>query len=290
MTRQSVRGFASGRTAVRILCVATTMLCGVLLGEAGASDALDLKQFERTFQEDFDHLDATAWGETKSRWITHTPWNGDFGDARFHDPWDGFPFTTKDGILQIEARKGADGVWRSGLLASTNPKGQGFSQAFGYFEVRMKLPKGNGVWPAFWLIGLDRSKFTAEIDVIEYYGRAPYRFQSGYHVWRPEGQQNISDGFTTTVEQDSLSDDFHTYGVEIQPKTTVFYFDRKPIWSFDTPPEFHMPFFPLVNLALGGGWPVDETPNPSFLLVDYVHVYKRNPGLVEVGAREEPKP
>ncbi|MGO8594024.1 family 16 glycosylhydrolase, partial [Rhizobium ruizarguesonis] len=74
---------------------------------------------------------------------------------------------TDQGILKIEARKEADGTWRSVLLSSVNPKGEGFSQQFAYFEARMKLPPGKGFWPAFWLIGLDRSKYTAEIDVLD---------------------------------------------------------------------------------------------------------------------------
>ncbi len=256
-----------------------------LLGPAGprlseAEEALNLDDFQLTFAEDFNALDVSAWGETKSRWIAHTPWNGDFGDARFTDPEDGFPFTVDNGILRIEARKGADGTWRSGLLASTNPKGEGFSQKFGYFETRMKLPPGKGVWPAFWLIGLDRSKYTAEIDVLEYYGRAPYEFSMGYHVWRQsQGGQNSTDGHWTNVPDGSLNNDYHTYGVDVGPEKTTFYLDRKPIWSFDTLPEFHMPLYPLVNLALGAGWPIDETPNPSYLLVDYVHVYQHK-GLI----------
>ncbi|MCA1407722.1 glycoside hydrolase family 16 protein [Ensifer sp. IC3342] len=257
-----------------------SLTCMFIIGLAGrqgiAQEQIHLDDFEITFTEDFDQLDVSAWGENGTRWISHTPWNGDFGDARFHDPEEGFPFTVNAGILRIEARKGADGQWRSGLLASTNPKGEGFSQQFGYFEARMKLPPGKGVWPAFWLIGIDRSKFTAEVDVIEYYGRAPGEFSSGYHVWRQgEGAQHTTDGHLTTVEDGVLSNEYHTYGVEITPGRSTFYLDRKAIWSFETPPEFHMPFFPLVNLALGAGWPIDETPNPSYLLVDYINVYKR---------------
>lgn len=241
-----------------------------------AEDALDLTAYTSTFEENFDSLSVSAWGETKSRWIAHTPWNGDFGAASFSDPADGFPFTTAGGILRIEAKRDAQGVWRAGLLSAVNPRGEGFSQKFGYFEARMKLPPGKGVWPAFWLIGLDRSAFTAEIDVLEYYGRAPHEFSSGYHIWREShGGTNQSDGYWTTVPEGSLSTEFHTWGVDIGPKRTTIYFDRKAVWGFDTPPEFHMPFFPLVNLALGAGWPIDETPDPSFLYVDYIHVYQR---------------
>lgn len=252
---------------------------GALPGQPSvAQEPLNIDAYQLTFEESFDSLDVSAWGEKSSRWIAHTPWNGDFGDARFTDPAPGFPFTTDQGILKIEARKEADGTWRSGLLSSVNPKGQGFSQQFGYFEARMKLPPGKGVWPAFWLIGLDRSKYTAEIDVLEYYGRAPYEFSMGFHIWRQsQGGQNSTGGYWKTVEDGILNSEYHTYGVDIQADKTTFYLDRQYLWSFDTPKEFHMPFYPLVNLALGSGWPIDETPNPSILLVDYIHVYKRKP-------------
>ncbi|NKK81203.1 glycoside hydrolase family 16 protein [Rhizobium leguminosarum] len=252
---------------------------GALPGQPSvAQEPLNIDAYQLTFEESFDSLDVSAWGEKTSRWIAHTPWNGDFGDARFTDPAPGFPFTTDQGILKIEARKGADGTWRSGLLSSVNPKGEGFSQQFGYFEARMKLPPGKGVWPAFWLIGLDRSKYTAEIDVLEYYGRAPYEFSMGFHIWRQsQGGQNSTGGYWQKVQDGILNSEYHTYGVDIQADKTSFYFDRQFIWSFDTPKEFHMPFYPLVNLALGSGWPIDETPNPSILLVDYIHVYQRKP-------------
>ncbi|MBW8787154.1 glycoside hydrolase family 16 protein [Rhizobium leguminosarum] len=252
---------------------------GALPGQPSvAQQPLNINAYQLTFEESFDSLDVSAWGERSSRWIAHTPWNGDFGDARFTDPAPGFPFTTDQGILKIEARKEADGTWRSGLLSSVNPKGEGFSQQFGYFEARMKLPPGKGVWPAFWLIGLDRSKYTSEIDVLEYYGRAPYEFSMGFHIWRQsQGGQNTTGGHWQTVQDGILNSEYHTYGVDIQADKTSFYFDRQFIWSFDTPKEFHMPFYPLVNLALGSGWPIDETPNPSILLVDYIHVYQRKP-------------
>lgn len=243
---------------------------GALPGQPSvAQQPLNINAYQLTFEESFDSLDVSAWGERSSRWIAHTPWNGDFGDARFTDPAPGFPFTTDQGVLKIEARKEADGTWRSGLLSSVNPKGEGFSQQFGYFEARMKLPPGKGVWPAFWLIGLDRSKYTAEIDVLEYYGRAPYEFSMGFHIWRQsQGGQNTTGGHWQTVQDGILNSEYHTYGVDIQADKTSFYLDRQFIWSFDTPKEFHMPFYPLVNLALGSGWPIDETPNPSILLVD----------------------
>src|SRR5262245_29319588 len=90
---------------------------------SAASGSIDPSTYKLTFEENFDWLDVSAWGPN-TRWIAHTPWNGDFGDARFVDPIPGFPFTVRDGLLTIEARK-TDKGWQSGLLASTDPKGNG---------------------------------------------------------------------------------------------------------------------------------------------------------------------
>ncbi|MHC4503436.1 MAG: LamG domain-containing protein, partial [Planctomycetota bacterium] len=115
---------------------------------------LSLDGFEITFSEEFDgRLDVSPWGPG-TRWIAHTPWSRDFGDAAFANPRDGFPFTIEKGILRIEARKDENlkdrwkRKWEAGLLASNAPDGSGFSQRYGYFVMRAKLPAGPGVWPA----------------------------------------------------------------------------------------------------------------------------------------------
>ncbi|MBS7456269.1 glycoside hydrolase family 16 protein [Coralloluteibacterium stylophorae] len=265
---------------VRALLYAGLCLC--LLGgcAAGAADTteaeLDLDGFRMTFDEPFDSLDVSAWGKPRTRWIAHTPWNGDFGDAKFTDPMDKFPFTIENGILRIEARRGDDGVWRSGLLASVDPDGNGFSQKYGYFEARMKVPPGKGVWPAFWLVGVDRTDHTPEIDVLEYYGHEPKRFSSAVHIWPKEHSElkPWHDVHHTRVDE-VLADDYHLYGVMIDEQETVFYFDRRPVWRVPTPEQYKVRVFPLVNLALGSGWPIEETPNPSHLYVDYVRAWAR---------------
>jgi beta-glucanase (GH16 family) len=257
---------------------AAAVLLNLLAMPALAADAtatLDLDEYVLTFNEEFDSLDVSAWGKPPSRWIAHTPWAGDFGDAAFADPRPGFPFTVADGVLRIEARKRPDGRWESGLLSANDPKGRGFAQTFGYFEVRAKLPPGKGVWPAFWLVSVERDKFTAEIDVLEYYGHAPDRFHSVVHIWRHgEGEKDDGQDHVTKVDT-SLTDRFNTFGVDVQPDWTVFYFNRREVWRIETWPGFVQPMFPLVNLALGSGWPIDETPNPSYMWVDYVRVYAR---------------
>lgn len=75
----------------------------------------------------------------------------------------------------------------------------------------------------------------------------------------------------------SLTANYHTYGVLIGEQETVYYFDRREIWRIPTPPQYRVPMFPLVNLALGAGWSSEETPSPSYLYVDYVRVYSEAP-------------
>ena len=104
---------------------------------------LNLDAYRMTFDEDFRApLSVSAWGPG-TRWIAHTPYAGDFGDAGFADPEKDSPFTIKDGILQIEARKVGD-RWRTGLLCSVDPKGEGFSQKYGYFEIESEAAQGAG--------------------------------------------------------------------------------------------------------------------------------------------------
>jgi len=278
-----VIGPGFGRTFASY-CVAAGLASCVLvvMGRTNEDPApksrLDLSTYTLTFDESFDQLDVSAWGPG-TRWIAHTPWNGDFGDAQFAEPKPGFPFTIENGVLRIEARRGEDGHWRSGLLASTDHYGNGFSQKFGYFEMRAKLPKGPGLWPAFWLIANKQEDTSAEIDVIEHYGAFPDMYESVVHVWkkteRGRGHKVL---LRHNVPSGSLYEEFHTYGVSVEADWTIFYFDRVETGRTATPPEHHHPMFMLVNLAMGAGWPINQTPSPSFMYVDYVRAFQKQPG------------
>ncbi len=249
---------------------------------------LNLDGYKMTFSEEFDGpLDVSPWGPG-TRWIAHTPWNGDFGDAEFADPKEGFPFTVKDGILRIEARKDDAFAktdpygrkWKAGLLASNDAEGKGFSQQYGYFEMRAKMPPGPGVWPAFWLgSSYDRTNKengldgAVEIDVIEYYGHEPSAYCAVVHVWEPKPHRGS--GTVITTKPNEVTDGFHNYGVMVQPDFITMYFDGIEVWKVATPPEHNKPLFILLNLALGSGWPIDQTPNPSVMEVDYVRAYAK---------------
>lgn len=247
---------------------------------AASDDAanLDLSQYRQTFDESFEHFDVSAWGPN-TRWIAHTPWHGDFGDALFADPEPGFPFQTASGILRIEARKDADGRWRSGLISSRDHVGRdgpgGFAQRYGYFEIETKFPPGPGTWTGFWLMGID-PKPGAEIDVIEYYGHATDSYHVNVHSWY-DGQQTFGDGHIVPVQPDGPTTDFNRYGVAVDHDWVTFYFNRRQVWRTPTRPEDRQPMYMLANLALGSGWPIDRTPNPSFMYIKSIAAYEKRP-------------
>src|SRR5690606_9699892 len=108
------------------------------------------------------------------------------------------------------ARKEPDGMWLSGLLSARNTCGEGFSQQYGYFEARAILPVGDGMWPAFWLIGVDRSRFTAEIDVFEHHGHKPGVFTSTVQTHpRADGVERYNAHNFHMVDAGVLTDRFN---------------------------------------------------------------------------------
>ena len=235
------------------------------------ASTIDPSKLQLVFDESFDRLDVSAWGPN-SRWIAHTPWNGDFGDARFVDPKPDFPFTVSDGMLTITARK-TDKGWQSGLLASTDPKGNGFKQRYGYFEMRARFPAGEGVWPGFWLVSRGDVK-SVEVDVVEHYGHFPGRYTASLHIWdRKDPKLTKTFHQWVPVTAGALSSDFHTYGVAVAPDVIRYFLDRKEVWSMPTPKELTLPFTILLDLGLGAGWPIDKAPNPFSMQVDYVRVW-----------------
>jgi beta-glucanase (GH16 family) len=265
----------------RIVCVFFILS---LSTDAKTQNLADSCALHPVLLEEFNEQSIAAYRLGPARWTAHTPWNGDFGDARFLNPGPNGPFSVENGILSITARKGGtDGKWRSGLIAAADGSGLGFGTRYGYFEARMKLPPGPGTWPAFWLAALkqpnkDDAAGSVEIDVIEYYGQFTAAYRSTVQVWFKDQAKHRATGQQIDVATNSLVTGFHTYGVDLSPQHIIFFLDGKEVWRQPTPPELTGPMYPLVNLALGSGWPIDHTPNPSELLVDYVRVYGRGAG------------
>ncbi|WP_245504443.1 glycoside hydrolase family 16 protein [Lichenihabitans psoromatis] len=269
----------SGATALLLMRAATllwiSVSAAVMVSCSGRAATLDLSNYAVTFEDSFHTLDISDRGPG-TRWISHTPWNGDFGDAVFENPGPLGPFSLTPQGLRITAAQDAGGKWHAGLICSMDKDGvgqKGFSQQYGYFEIKAKLPAGPGTWPAFWLIGIDKSKAVSEIDVFEYYGATPSVFHSVAHIWK-DGKDVHQQGHVTNVAPDLLSGNFNTFGVLIEPDQTRVYLNRNEVWSTPTPPEYRQPMYILANLALGGGWPIKELKSPVAMTIEYIRVYQ----------------
>jgi beta-glucanase (GH16 family) len=189
--------------------------------------------------------------------------------------------TVKDGNLVITAEKESfSGAEYTSARLITKGK---FQQAYGRFEARMKLPWGQGIWPAFWMLGADIETNpwpgAGEIDIMEYRGQNPSILIGTVHGPGYSGGQSI--GKSYTLKNARFDTDFHIFGVEWGPKYINFYVDNvlyNQITPADVPGEwvFNKPFYLLLNLAVGGnfvGSPNSETVFPQTFLIDYVRVY-----------------
>ncbi|HEY3695994.1 glycoside hydrolase family 16 protein [Phenylobacterium sp.] len=273
--------------AARAALAAAVVFLSLATGGCGATQShaetaptgtpLDLSGYEISFEEGFSTLSIGDRPGSGMRWYNHTPWNGDFGDAGFAAPGPDGPFSRGAKGMNITARRGADGRWSSGLISSRDrdgPEGRGFVQQYGYFEIDAKLPSGMGVWPAFWLIGVDKSESSAEIDVMEYYGGFPRYYHCVAHIWRG-GKDVLSRDFLIRVQDNLLTDQFNKFGVLIEPETTTFYLNHRVVGAMETPPEYRQPFYILANLAIGGGWPIEKLTTPKTMEIARIRVYRR---------------
>lgn len=209
----------------------------------------------------------------------------------------------EDGLLVIEAHAEK---FMGRNYTSARLKTQDISTwTYGRFEARMKLPYGNGIWPAFWLLGADINQkgwpASGEIDILEHIGRQPTHVYATVHGPGYSGGNGVG-GFTT-FPSGSLSDEFHVFTLEWDPQEMRWYVDGQQYFSL-TPADlpgawvFDHPFFIILNLAVGGNWPGypdESTVFPQTLQVDYVRVYQRpellgdnpaSPGVMHLGEIE----
>jgi beta-glucanase (GH16 family) len=195
------------------------------------------------------------------------------------------------GSLVIKALKetftGADNITRNYTSARLLTRNK-FSQAYGRFEARIRIPYGQGIWPAFWMLGNNISSDgwpnCGEIDIMENIGKEPSIVHGTFHGPGYSGGNGIGAPYTLTNGQ-KFSDDFHTFAVEWEPNVVRFYVDGLS-YRTQTPADlpagkswvFDHPFFIILNVAVGGGWPGNPdstTVFPQEMLVDYVRVYQR---------------
>jgi len=185
-----------------------------------------------------------------------------------------------------EKYTGPDNVTRNYTSARLITKGK-FTQKFGKFEARIKLPFGQGIWPAFWLLGSDIDAAgwpqCGEIDIMENIGREPSANHGSLHAPGYFGEHSLT-GIYTLQNGKHFSDVYHVFAIEWEPTAIRFYVDGD-LYETRTPADVHAggrwvfdhPFFILLNVAVGGNWPGSpdaSTSWPQTMLVDYVRVYR----------------
>jgi len=232
-------------------------------------------------------------------WIAHKPGGGDWADfisPKGHDDPFGIDGNgSGSNYLTIRAQHDPTHTWNNwngdytmGLLSSMDGAGAGFAQKYGYFEVSMQTPGGANTWPSFWLMDApaltDHTlQYAAEIDVTELYGNGnPNVSHMTWHNWAINGLGGTTGGGSSTATLSGATTGYHTYGVDIEPTTITWYFDRQAMWSAPTYAAANRPMFLMIDLAMGGGtfnnathdgYDWNLTPSPSDLKVQYVAVW-----------------
>ncbi|MBS1877496.1 MAG: endo-1,4-beta-xylanase [Acidobacteria bacterium] len=187
------------------------------------------------------------------------------------------------GNLTVRAVRGPDGQYTSARM-----KTQGkFEFQYGKAEARIRIPSGQGLWPAFWMLGADIATANwpacGEIDIMENIGREPATVHATVHGPGYSGGGGI--GGPANLAAGRFADDYHVYGVEWSAKTVAFYLDGAKYFEV-TPAKlptgakwvYDHPFFLLLNVAVGGQWPGNPdatTVFPQQMLVDWVRVYQQ---------------
>ena len=188
------------------------------------------------------------------------------------------PFQIVDGKLEIIAQPLKEVVrqfawgrsYSSGLLTSK----KSFAQKYGLFEIRAKMPRGKGLWPAFWLLPANNT-WPPELDVLEILGDNPKKLYASWHS--NAGEKHSSE--TKAIDVPDTSEGFHTYSVYWTKDAIEWFFDDVQVASKPTPPDFHQPMYMLVNLAVGGAWPGapdNSTQFPARYTIDWIRAYAGN--------------
>lgn len=232
------------------------------------------------FDESSDGLPLTSkwWYETaEPGWVNNelqTYIAGRKGDIVTAD--------VSDGTLKIRAIKDGNRIYSARINTTSN-------WTYGYFEARLKLPKGKGTWPAFWMMPSVWSGWPdgGEIDIMEHVGCVPTEVSSSIHC--KSYYHAINTQKTAARKVPGVMDEFHTYALEWTETYIKTYVDGEVLFYYnpDDYPQgrtantwpFNKPFELKLNLAWGGDWGgmygVDESALPATYEIDYVRVFQK---------------
>jgi len=237
-------------------------------------------EWNMVFDDEFNgsSLDTSKW-RTCFWWADETCTIESNNEMQLYNPED---VMVGNGVLRLRAQKRDMVAWNgvtyhytSGMVMTggrggSNPIPPGFSFLYGFAEALVRVPAGQGLWPAFWTLSADYS-WPPEIDIMEILGDEPSIYHMHYHFVGGD------DGSTWTGPDFSAG--WHVLGVDWSPDAIVWYVDGAEHWRYDIPANItNEVSYLLLDLAVGGNWPGppdNNTPFPSYYDIDYVRVWQR---------------
>lgn len=259
------------------------LLTVVLFTSCNSNSDPDQQEYTLIWSDEFDgdKIDTNTW----------IHWNGPAynNELQFYTGRQENLFV-EDGVLHLVAQKqDYNGYGYTSARISTDSTAIGWQ--YGRFEARIRMPEGQGFWPAFWLMPMRPDSWPkgGEIDIMEYRGNEPYTTSGAVHFWREncEGNSRQCRKYITdshTVENSKLSEEFHVYALEWDDIGLHWFLDETeflhvPFTDISAEFEpFSTPFYIILNLAVGGTFlpnPDESTEFPQALEVDYVRVYQK---------------
>jgi beta-glucanase (GH16 family) len=239
------------------------------------------------FTDDFDG--AVGAAVDGSRWVQETGNNGGNNhELQWYTGGAANAALDGNGHLVITAKREdiGQGCWNGPCQytsARINTAGR-FTQTYGRVETRMQIPRGQGMWPAFWMLGDNIGDVgwptCGEIDIMENVGFEPNTIHGTIHGPGYSGSGGVGAGYSLPGGA-AFADGFHVFAVDWSPDKVSWSVDGN-VYATKTPADvngnqwvFNHPFFIIINLAVGGDWPGNPDGNTQFpqrLVIDYVHV------------------
>jgi beta-glucanase (GH16 family) len=224
-------------------------------------------------------------------------WNFQVVEAgRFNEEWQRYTNSDKNAYIENdclvieaihESEEHGENQYTSARLNTAGKQ----SWKYGKFSARIKLPEGEGIWPAFWMLGANINENggdtpwpkCGEIDILELYGsKDDAAIEVNAHYADSTDAHAYMGAETYTLEQGKFSDDFHIFELEWTEKELIWFVDGNEVTSMpiDKPylTEFHKEFFILLNIAVGGtyaGRPNESTKFPQKMTIDWIRVHQK---------------
>lgn len=299
-----------GKRLSTLVCVVLISLIATACGEAEE----ETKCYEFDPGEEYD----LVWSdEFEGDSLDKTKWSYQLGDGSDYgiDHWGNNELqlytdteqnvSVADGNLKITALKsefpnGATGYTSGRIRTITDDKEVLFSTTFGRIEAKIKMDGGAGIWPAFWLLPVDENIYgkwaaSGEIDVMEVRGRVPGVSTGTAHFGKAWPNNTYKNKEYIFPEGTDVKDN-HVYAVEWEPEEIRWYIDdscfytlqnwyakgRGNATNYTNPAPFDVPFYILLNVAVGGNFDpgaiVNDDSFPGIMTVDYVRVYQKKEG------------